>query len=273
MLYKYLPIERVDVLENLAIRFSPLMSLNDPYECQPLIDMRNEKNALIDKLIGELNDLWAHTNEEEKIPTNQRILEDTKKELIDNINTRTDSYVVGQELMSLLGDNFGVLSLSRTGSSLLMWSHYASEGKGIVLGFDDEHSFFRQRDMEGNITHPIPVVYSDKRRKVTPGEDRYYEKLLCEKPLDWAYEEEERLFRTFLTKAGSIGKDPYGQNIVLSALPKEAIKAVYIGYRADEKTKKRVLAAIKNNSIECVIYSSSICKDEYRIKFSEINIT
>lgn len=271
MLYKYLPLERIDVLENLTIRFSPLMSLNDPFECRPLIDMKNEKKALIEELSNDLNTLWAETSEEEKTVENQHILENAKRELADRINAKTDSYIVGQELMSRLGDNFGVLSLSRTDSSLLMWTHYASDGKGIVLGFDDEHSFFKQRNMKGEITRPIPVVYSGKRRKVIPGEDRYYEKLLCEKPLDWSYEEEERLFRTFLTKSDSVGKDHYGQDIVLSDLPKEAIKAVYVGYRADENTYERVLAAIKANRIECIVYSSSICNDEYKIKFSEIN--
>ncbi|HSH25936.1 MAG TPA: DUF2971 domain-containing protein [Massilibacterium sp.] len=273
MLYKYLPFERVDVLESLSIRFSPLGSLNDPFECQPLIDMRNEKSVLINEIIDDLNNLWSRTDEKEKTLENKKILEDTKQNLINRIKAKTDSYAVGQELMSLLGDNLGVLSLSRTNSSLLMWSHYASEGKGIVLGLNDEHSFFRQRDMKGDITRPIPVVYTDKRRKIAPGEDRYYEKLLCEKPIDWAYEEEERLFRTFLTKSGSIGQDDYGQDIILCDLPKEVIKAIYIGYRADEKTKERASSAIKKNGIDCTMYGSEICRDEYRLNFSKIEIT
>lgn len=268
MLYKYLPSERVDVLERLAIRFSPLKSLNDPFECQPLIDMRHEKGVLMEEVVKDLNDFWLETDDEEKTPENRKIFEESKQNLINNVNSKTESYAVGQEVMSLLGDNFGVLSLSRTDSSLLMWSHYASEGRGIVIGFDDEHSFFRQLDMNGDLTRPIPVVYTNKRRKVIHGEDRYYEKLLCEKPLDWAYEEEERLFRTFLTKSGSIGKDQYGQDIILTALPKEAIKSIYIGYRADERTKGRVLSAIKNNGIVCAVFSSFICTEEYRVKFS-----
>ena len=42
MLYKYLSDERVDVLENLKIRFSPFTSLNDPFKACPLIDISKE---------------------------------------------------------------------------------------------------------------------------------------------------------------------------------------------------------------------------------------
>ncbi|OUS51807.1 hypothetical protein BM607_011295 [Shewanella sp. SACH] len=58
MLFKYLPIDRIDVLENLKIRFSPLMSLNDPFECQPLIDMKNERDMLLQQMLFDLNELW-----------------------------------------------------------------------------------------------------------------------------------------------------------------------------------------------------------------------
>ena len=50
MLFKYLPAERIDVLENLKIRFSPLGSLNDPFEAQPLIDLGEEREQQINTI-------------------------------------------------------------------------------------------------------------------------------------------------------------------------------------------------------------------------------
>lgn len=269
MLFKYLPIDRVDVLENLKIRFSPLMSLNDPFECQPLVDLKNESNQFLQKMLSDLDELWDNAIDEEKTEENRNILEKTRAELIADVKEKTASFVVGQELMARLSDNLGVLSLSRTEDNLLMWSHYASEGKGIVIGFDDDHSFFRQQTLAGKSTRPIPVVYTNKRSKIVPGEDKYYEKLLCEKPRDWAYEEEERLFRAFLSKEGCVGKDACGMDVILTDLPKNAIKVVYLGYGISEKTKIRALSAIKNNDISCDIFQARVSLDEYKIEIGE----
>ncbi|KZK66797.1 hypothetical protein A1L58_05145 [Shewanella baltica] len=269
MLFKYLPIDRIDVLENLKIRFSPLMSLNDPFECQPLIDMKNERDMLLQQMLFDLNELWENTAIEDKTEENRKILEKTKAELIANVQKKTHSFIVGQELIANLSDNLGVLSLSRTEDNLLMWSHYADEGQGLVIGFDEEHEFFKQESLAGQPTRPIPVVYTNKRSKVVPGEERYYEKLLCEKPRDWAYEEEERLFRAFLSKEGCLGKDAYGADVILTDLPKNAIKAVYLGYYTTEDTKKRVISAIKANEISCNIFQASVSLDEYKIEFRD----
>lgn len=273
MLYKYLPYDRVDVLENLKIRFSPLISLNDPFECQPLVDMTNESNLFLQNMCKDLDALWEQTNTKEKTEENRRIFEKTRTDLIDDVEKKMNSYIVGQELMAHLSDNFGVLSLSRTEESLLMWSHYTNEGQGLVIGFDDEHEFFKQPDTNGKSTRPIPVVYTEKRCKIIRGEDRYYEKLLCEKPRDWAYEEEERLFRAFFTKDGCIGKDMYGMDIILTEIPKEAIKSVYFGYKISEETKNRAITAIRSNLIECKIYQARISFDKYKIEFDEQAIT
>lgn len=269
MLFKYLPIERIDVLEKLKIRFSPLMSLNDPFESQPLVDILNEREEFLKQVLNDLHELWDKTDISDKTQENMEILEETKFKLIENIRNKTNLFDVGQEIITHLNDKLGVLSLSRTEENLLMWSHYASEGKGIVIGFDDEHTFFKQPNMRGELTRPIPVVYTNKRRKIISGEDRFYEKLLCEKPRDWSYEEEERLFRTFLTKQDSIIKDSYDMEIILTDLPKEAILSVYLGYRISKINKNKVLLAIKNNEIQCNIFQTKVSINEYKIECDE----
>ena len=270
MLYKYLPAERIDIIENLKIRFSPLLSLNDPFENLPLVDISVEKNVLLSQLILELEEIWEKTDVSEKTVSNRQLLEQTKEKLHQQINEETSPYSVGQQVVNLIGDNLGVLSLSRTEKSLLMWTHYASEGKGFLIGFDDNHSFFRQKDMEGNITKLLPVIYSAKRRKIIIGEESYYQKLLCVKALEWAYEEEERIFRIFLTKENVVGKDIYGQDIVLSELPKESIKEIYFGYAMCDEDKDRITLAVSKNRIDCQLSRARICNDEYKIVFDQI---
>lgn len=270
MLYKYLPTNRIDVVENLRIRFTPLLSLNDPFEYLPLIDISPEINSLSTEVILESEELWDKIDISEKTESNRQLWEQTKGKLLKDLNEKLAPNSLGQEIVKLLGDNFGVLSLSRTEKSLLMWSHYASEGRGFVVGFDEKHSFFREKDMEGNITKPLPVIYSGKRRKIIPNEESHYQKLLCEKALEWAYEEEERIFRVFLAKEDMLVKDANGQDIILSELPKEAIKEIYIGYAMCKEHKDRIMDAISKNEIKCRLSLARICDEEYKIIFDQI---
>ncbi len=267
MLYKYLPPERVDVLENLSIRFSPMQSLNDPFESRPLIELREEKSYCISEVNTGLDSLWEE--QDEKTKEKRKELEEARNKLINNANNLFHPNSVGKQVFSNLGDNLGVLSLSRTKTNLLMWSHYTNEGKGYVLSLDDKHDFFKQKDRNGKITHPIPVVYTSTRRVISALENNYYQRMLCEKPLEWSYEEEERIFRTFLSKVSSIGKDDYGQDIILSDLPPETINGVYIGYRASIITIGSILHAVKKNKLKCPIFYSTISDKEYRIQFME----
>ncbi len=46
MFFKYLPPERTDCITNLAIRFTPFTSLNDPYEFSSIIDIQELKEDL-----------------------------------------------------------------------------------------------------------------------------------------------------------------------------------------------------------------------------------
>ncbi len=63
-------------------------------------------------------------------------------------------------------------------------------------------------------------------------------KQICmEKSIDWAYEEEERLFLSDLEQNLHYrGKDHSGYEIILNEYPKEAIKSVYISMNAKKET-------------------------------------
>lgn len=270
MLYKYLGPERVDVMHSLSIRFSPLLSLNDPFESLPLVDVSSAKEMLLSKTNSDSEVLWEKTDEDKKTDENFAILKNTRAEAIANIEEKFKASNIGRKLITLLGYKFGVLSLSRTARSILMWSHYAAEGRGFVIGLEESHPFFHQEDARGCLTKPLPVVYTRTRSKIFYGDDHFYEKLLCEKSLEWAYEEEERICRSLEnTEARSIRKDLYGQNVVLTQFPKEVIKSVYFGYRADEGLMRSVFQAIDENSIKCNVYRTRICDDEYRIIFDD----
>jgi hypothetical protein len=271
MLFKYLPSERVDVLEKLKIRFSPIVSLNDPFECQPLIDIEEVINSISNEQIIDLDKLWVNTNQNEKTEDNKKIYEKERLKVVDMYKNKYNPYLFGQTVVEDIKDLIGILSLSRAGENLLMWSHYAEEGKGIVLGFDDDHEFFKQPGLDGKSTRPSSIVYTTKRSKITYSDISLYEKMLCEKPFNWAYEEEERLFRYFKNREGNTEKkDNYGMDIVLSDLPKEVIKSVYLGYQISYVTKYEALSEIEFNKIPCKVYQARISETEYKIEFDLI---
>ncbi|WP_445358795.1 DUF2971 domain-containing protein [Microbulbifer sp. ANSA005] len=273
MLFKYLPKERVDVLENLKIRFSPLRSLNDPFESLPLIDIEDKVETAVEDLLKELDQIWERTPISERTPENKQLLEENRQAVYDGARSAMEPSVVGQGLMDIISDNLGVLSLSRSNTSLLMWSHYTGSSTGYVIAFDESHDFFRQHDLKGNIVRPRPVIYTEKRSYVSEKHHNWYQKLLCEKPLEWAYEEEERLFLTHIDKNSSIGKDEYEMDIILTSFPKEAISSVYLGYNCSPDTQKKIEAALDSNNIDKPVYRAAMSKREYKIEFEAVQST
>lgn len=268
MLYKYFSKERLDVVERRLIRFSPLRSLNDPFESLPLLGIKSEINKLLVEANIELDSYWA--NLEEKTDEAESELLDARRTIEDHGNKVSKPDLVGAEFMGNLGDDFGVLCLSRTNRSLLMWSHYTDNGKGYVLAFDEKHEFFNQKSLSGEATNPIPVVYSTDRQIVDVRDEQYYEKLLCRKSLDWSYEEEERIFTSFASSCEIVGTDDYNQKIILSDIPSDAVKAVYIGYNASKSTELALISSASRNFNECPVYKARICPDEYRVVFDQI---
>lgn len=270
MLYKYLPTERVDVIENLNIRFSPFVSLNDPFESQPLINVENRIYKANKEVLSELDDYWKDIDKSDESSDNYRLYKQQREVIKKGVTSQLNPKNQGSELIKTLGDKHGILSLSRTNKNLLMWSHYSSSHAGYVLGFNDSHEFFSQKDERGNTIRPLPVIYTKKRSIVKIGEDRWYQKLLCEKPIDWRYEEEERLFITFQNNIITKEKDSYGMSIILTDIPKEAITKIYIGCKATDKTKELILKAVKNNNLNIQVYNTSMSNKDYEIKFTKI---
>ncbi len=68
---------------------------------------------------------------------------------------------VNSFLVEALSCQLGILSLSKSDTNELMWTHYASEGKGLAVTFNENHAFFKQLP-------PKDVSYTpDKRASLT----------------------------------------------------------------------------------------------------------
>jgi len=264
MLFKYLASERTDVIENLKIRFSPFKSLNDPYEALFSIDVTDEVNVAV-------ANVWNQLPVQDKTIENQKSYEQNLAAIKKSVELNLNSEVASDNLLNTLGEDFGILSLSRSYTSLLMWAHYASDNTGYVIGFDEINLFSDQYNLEGKFVHPYKVIYSDNRQFVKFKEPNWINKLLCQKPVEWAYEQEERFFLSGMNLAKSEYVDNFGAKIVLYDFNPTSVLNIFIGCKANSDTREKIINAVKKHSLNCVVYEAIISKTEYKLNFVQIN--
>ncbi len=258
MLYKFLSVDRIDVLKNLKIRFTQPSELNDPFESAILVDAGNLVN--FEDSIKELDKLDPQDEEE------HNMVERAKKEMREYAMQEMLPLVMGRKLIDNLNRAQGTLSLSRANNNLLMWSHYGSSHKGYVIGFDESHEWFRALNGFGKAGKLHNVIYSSRRSIVKVGSEDFYERLLCYKSIEWAYEEEVRIFKTFGSTKEHFEKNTSDQ-IHLMDIPKDCIQEIFIGANASEKMRSEIFQAIEINKLNVKIFEAYINEDRYEINF------
>jgi Protein of unknown function (DUF2971) len=210
ILYKYVPPERLDVLAGGLIAYPPPWIFNDPFESTPVYPADDPDAIELAKLKtgDDANDLPIQ-NEIDRLQSAHGIRRITIEQAASGV---------------------GVLSLSETRDSVLMWGHYTSQYTGFVIGFDVDHPAWRRLQMEsGPTAEPSKILYSrtrawpDRMIRVTPDVVWYT------KSSEWEYEREWRFTRLIrkAAKTVRVGDD----DIPLFPFPKEAVREVILGHR------------------------------------------
>lgn len=250
------------MIDNFKIRYTQPAQLNDPFEAALLVNTAayNECEKIIETLSQEVQ---CETDEE------RAELEAAKAQLREEAKAQSSPQVIGQRLADFINKAQGVLSLSRTNDSLLMWAHYADSHRGYVLGLDETHPFFNKPDGYGNPTKPRNVIYTSKRMEVKAGSPEFYEQLLCYKSLEWAYEQEVRVFSTFGPNYADFEKTTPNQ-VHLFVLPRECIKEIYIGANASPRTRAKILDTIDKRKLQVTLFEAYVAEDRYALNFREV---
>lgn len=142
--------------------------------------------------------------------------------------------------------------------SVLMWSHYADNGRGICIGFDAGDEWFSGRptgefaDFQDlfqlkkvNYSQMFPALGTERE-----SEHNYVasaiEIAFFTKSFHWAYESEQRLLRPVGTLETSKG-------VALDFIPPSSIREVIVGPRASSELEEeaRNLAVRLENCICC----------------------
>jgi len=249
--YKYLSADRTrGVLEKLLIRFSQASVLNDALEFKPALKGMGTravvKQGVRDRLQVKFPGIFAQIEALHPPEKAAQLIAEIVSAGADAVDTAANYERSVKEVYRQLDENFGVLSLSETPSSALMWSHYAEGGRGFLIEFDAQHSWFwDKREERDSFRHLRQMKYLERN-------PAYFlnlpdETVLYTKSIEWSYEKEWRIIRNFNDAFVKAGPDDYGKDVLLFAIPPPSVRSVVIGYKATPESVGQLKSMVSAN--------------------------
>lgn len=228
-LFKYVPPERIDILENEKIAFTPPDRFKDPFEFRLGITRSTARSQL--KQLIEQAELRAELTIPGYKELSSRQRRKGRKEMFKLQNATEQFQKAFQNTVQTHAWPLGILCLCESNDSNLMWYHYADGHKGFVIEFDCKHeSIIRLgKPWEVDYVEKPPVFDHTKR---TPEIFRF-------KPSYLKYEAERRILRPLTDFVPERNKD--GLALYFQLLPRASVKAVYFGHRMEAKVRSRII--------------------------------
>lgn len=278
ILYKYLSQYRISVIQKRQIRFTQYGDFNDPFELNPNIDKLAEENEIRNlvskdfvKIIEEeysKNPIISAFISKDDFINIAQLQEELVKNTVVGIEPHIVKLLPGI-LQKTANSLMGALSLSEICDHELMWSHYAEEHKGYVIGFDSSHPFFNQRkSSKDELRHLRKIEYRDKPPVInlmqTSGAELFFVK-----SSKWQYENEWRMLLPLSDSDEVISKEPYP--VHLFNFPLGAVKKIILGAKiADEN--KRILKSLLDDKqySHMKLYQAHLDRSSYGIVIKKL---
>jgi hypothetical protein len=224
------PTKGVEEPGRLAARYrKKLSSLADEEisrEKRDSLDAHFGLTGLSDQLIEIDSDIFARKRSEE-------------------VNLRHEEKA--EETFQRLNRNYGILSLSETPRDVRMWGHYADGGRGFLVEFDSQHSWFHaMRNPDDGINELMKVNYISSRVRNYLLDLK--DEVLYSKWEVWQDEQEWRIIRSFNDAAKKLDEpDSCGNYKHLFSIPPDSIMSVVFGFSVDAKLEESVRNIIQRN--------------------------
>lgn len=250
-LYRYLKSDtQNDWLEDQIInsdyRLSSPRSFNDPFDMKAKVIVTGSIRSQRKRIERLIKDKEPHLTKEQQ-----------EAKVIKMLRSGTFTEAGLNQILNSNLDKAGVLCFSKDPRNILMWSHYGSEHKGIVMQFNTA------RDPE-IFAGAIPVSYpTDDIYPIYDwfsGPDNQMQSILTRKHSGWSYENEHRILR--------IGDaDKYMR------VNHRALSGVILGCRADDQFNKKIDLILKKR-IDLGFpkvrkFKATMDDSQYRIKIFE----
>ncbi|MBI5437013.1 MAG: DUF2971 domain-containing protein [Nitrosomonadales bacterium] len=266
-LYKYYEVKEFlpKVLSGEALKFSCPMDFNDPFESRSCFQIDNSKEGK----------RYIHEKVKQRFSNpSQRIAKARQIERRFNAPQSLDD----DAIIRLVG----VCCFSEMKDSILMWSHYANEHKGVCIGFDTRKSLFRLA-WQVKYQEEFPIV-----RRPTDSDEILLAKTLLTKADCWSYEKEWRIIKRTQTeferdyrlrKRYSSNENLSEEDIQLLvdekgpgfySFPKEAITEIYLGARIEKNQREKVIQGVRDANLNIPIYEAQRNPKKYCLEFKLI---
>jgi Protein of unknown function (DUF2971) len=247
IVYKYARAEiGIRILEKGLVRFTQADALNDPFEIRPC--MTKFRAGLIEEgkaLLG-------------RAPTEAEL---AKMQILEE-----------EQFRNPLLTDYIMFCLSKRNNNTLMWSHYAECHKGVVFGFDANHSFFQGRPLI--MSKLFTVNYSDERyvlpkRQDWGGNEAAMADTFLRKSIDWAYEMEMRVLAQS-AHADEVGTDEQGLPVYLFKYPKGSLSEVIFGVFTESTTKQVLTRLLRNDYPHVALHQARLSERTFDLDISPL---
>lgn len=243
--YKYLPFTdgSLRMITEGTLKFTCPLEFNDPFDCMP-----SYNPASIDNLNKTRPDLIRMAGAYHKLSPAKRM--QRTGVFIQNIRRVVESGDFVRGLVSGLG----VLSLSRTATNILMWSHYADHHKGFVVELQIPMDAPAEL-LERMVPHPVQYLTERPMFDMAMGCD--IDGYFLTKSMDWEYEQEERT----LTTAEGPGIHPYSRENFLCSV----IAGSRMGATEYNQLKAAVQQASRDIGREVALHKAQLANNKYAV--------
>jgi len=261
LLYKYVRIERFAKISQGLIRFTQPGDFNDPFELHPSFDLlsRADKVAL-----NAAPDNVARANEFTKMISS--IMPGLSR-ITQNLDGKQGMFSIDNNKLAreTFDARLGILSLTEAPDNLLMWAHYANNHNGIVLQFNEQHSFFGPISFEGQTLELTRVEYTVDR-PVLSSTSLYSTLVYYRKSPEWCYEREWRLIRP-LTGATKVLEKEGVRPIHLFSFPPDALTGIVVGLNVTDDKRGEIDQICARPEFKHVqIYHTRLSHDQYKLE-------
>ena len=219
------------MLGNQNLQFTNASQLNDPFDCHPkLIDYSNVPES---KLQGWIPKEWWMEKEEN-----------------DALNLRNETWLC---------------SLSKVYDSLLMWSHYCYNHKGVCIGLDIDKVMQSVPPMFGTL-YLEPLVIEVQYRDIIERPDGHHNAFYQwkTKAKEWQYEQEVRLvmqnpsamYAAFTPEQAKQNKEIWDWKEIRHYMPlkAECFESIYLGVNIEQTEKEIITQLAKTLNPDIKIY-------------------
>src|SRR5260370_10609227 len=251
-LFRYFSPKASDLFKDQKLWFAAVKDFNDPFDVAPRHD-----NAADGMATEAIKKAYAFLPPEVVMPFNwyEKQMEPFKKRLVAETARKRP-----MDFQAAFSERYGIVCFCEYVSSLLMWAHYADSHRGSVVEFDPRHPLF--------LPQALGEVQYSRARPFLEAPD--YRKILLTKSTEWEYEVEHRLIVEL--RQLKLGRRRDGTEKHFKELPKDAVKAVYLGCRIPPKVRDEIATSLRIPSAKHIkLFEMRLHPTDYRLEPGEID--